>query len=78
MTSLISATIFAALHLPNPLLTAFAFVAAFCWREWFRRHPNLPAVWVSHCLLGFALIATQDPVTLRRLRVGAAFLYFRG
>jgi membrane protease YdiL (CAAX protease family) len=76
--SLLSAIMFAALHLPNLLLTLFAFIAAFGWREWFRRHPNLPAVWASHFLLGMTLIATQDPTLLRRLRVGAAYVYFRG
>jgi hypothetical protein len=76
--SLLSALAFAALHLPNLLLTPFAFIAAFGWCEWFRRHPNLPAVWASHFVLGFVLIATQDPTLLRRLRVGAAYIYFRG
>jgi hypothetical protein len=77
-SSLLSAFLFAAFHLPNPILVFFAFLAAFGWREWFRRHPNLPAVWASHFLLGFALMATQDPTLLRRLRVGAAYIYFRG
>jgi hypothetical protein len=76
-SSLATAAAFAIFHLPNPLLTPLSFAAAFGWREWFRRHPNLPAAWVSHAALGFAVIATQDPDVLRRMRVGAAYLNFR-
>ena len=72
-----AATLFAALHLPNPLLTCLSFFAALGWREWYRRHPNLPAVWASHFALSFAVMATQDSDLLRRMRVGAAYLYFR-
>ena len=73
-----AAVLFAALHLPNPLLTCLSLFAAVGWREWYRRHPNLPAVWASHFALSFAVMATQDSEWLRRMRVGAAYLYFRG
>jgi hypothetical protein len=76
-SSLATAAVFAIFHLPNPLLTPLSFAAAFAWREWFRRHPNLPAAWISHAALGFTVIATQDSDVLRRMRVGAAYLNFR-
>lgn len=76
-TAAAAAAVFAALHLPNPTLTCLSFFAAIGWREWFRRHQNLPAVWASHFLLSLAVMATQDGESLRRMRVGAAYLYFR-
>ncbi len=70
--------VFAALHLPNPGLTFCRSSRAVGWREWFRRHPNLPAVWASHFLLSLAVMATQDPESFRRMRVGAAYLTSAG
>ena len=75
--SLATAVVFSFFHLPNPILTPLAFLGAFGWCEWFRRHHNLPALWASHLALGFAVIATQDPELLRRMRVGAAYIHFR-
>ncbi len=69
-----AAGIFALLHAPNVPLMAFSGFAALGWVEWFRRHPNLPAVWISHAFLAGVGLATIHPF-LGRLRVGIGYLW---
>lgn len=65
---------FAGLHVPNPGLVAGTLVAGFFWVVQFRRHRNLPAVLVSHLLLGVAAMASLGPGPLWNLRVGKSAL----
>lgn len=65
---------FAGLHVPNPGLVAGTFVAGLFWVAHFRRHRNLPAVLVSHLLLGAAAMASLGPGPLWNLRVGEGAL----
>ncbi len=69
-----AAGIFALLHAPNVPLMAFSGIASLGWVEWFRRHPNLPAVWISHAFLAGVGLATIHPF-LGRLRVGIGYLW---
>jgi len=70
----VAAAAFAALHLPNPFLTAATFVAAIAWCAIYDRAPNLLPLALSHALLTLVvLLALGDDVT-GRLRVGAAYL----
>src|SRR5262245_23236902 len=70
----VAAVLFAALHLPNPLLTTVTLVAALAWCRIYDRHPNLIPLALSHALLTvIVLIALDDSVT-GRLRVGIAYL----
>ena len=72
-----AAAVFGLLHAPNwPLVALTAFAGA-AWVAWFRRHRNLPAVWLSHILLGSAAMYALGQ-TLCRLRVGAGYVYFGG
>ena len=73
----IAATLFAALHLPNPFLTTVTFVAALAWCAIYDRHPNLLPLALSHALLTFIVLSALDDATTGRLRVGAAYLASR-
>ena len=71
---LVVALIFAALHMPNPWLTAATFAGGLLWAYVYQRAPNLLAVGISHGLMTWALISSVPPSALHNLRVG--FKYF--
>ncbi len=71
--SFYSAGLFALLHLPNPILTPLTLLAGFFWAEWFRRHQNLPAVALSHMVLGWATFYFLSSEILFLMRVGIRY-----
>ena len=71
---LVAATLFAALHLPNPFLTAMTFAGAIAWCWIYDRHSNLLPLAVSHALLTLAILYAFDEAVTGRLRVGLAYL----
>lgn len=71
---LATALIFSLLHAPNGPLMALSFPAGFAWSFWFSHHRNLPAVWISHAILGATLFAALPLSTLGNLRVGISYL----
>lgn len=73
--TLMAALFFGLLHLPNLPLSALSFVGAVGWCEWFRRHPNLPAVWLSHLALAATALYTINGPALGMLRVGIGYVY---
>ncbi|MCS6817556.1 MAG: hypothetical protein N0A16_11545 [Blastocatellia bacterium] len=62
-TALWVATIFATLHLPNPVLVVGTFLGGYVWARTFQREPNLLALAASHTLLS-ALLANSLPTSL--------------
>jgi hypothetical protein len=70
----LAAGIFALMHAPNVPLMVFSGLAALGWVWWYEKHPNLPAVWISHALLAGCALATIHPF-LGRLRVGIGYLW---
>ena len=70
----LAAALFAALHLPNPFLSAMTFVGALVWCWIYDRHPNLLPLALSHALLTLAIISAFDERLTGHLRVGAAYL----
>jgi membrane protease YdiL (CAAX protease family) len=59
------ATIFALLHLPNPLLMSATFGAGYCVSVLFRRSPNLFALALAHALVSSTIHhALPDAITL--------------
>jgi membrane protease YdiL (CAAX protease family) len=70
----IAAALFAALHLPNPFLTAMTFVGALAWCWIYDRHPNLLPLALSHALLTLAILCAFDEALTGHLRVGASYL----
>jgi Type II CAAX prenyl endopeptidase Rce1-like len=73
----LAATLFAALHLPNPLLTAMTLVGALAWCWIYNHHPNVLPLALSHALLTLALLCAFDEAMTGHLRVGAAYLSLR-
>ncbi len=73
-TDLLCATIFAGLHLPNPLLTATAFGAGYIASALFRRSPNLFALALAHALLSTALYSSLPSSITLLMRVGPGCL----
>jgi hypothetical protein len=70
----VAAALFAALHLPNPFLSAMTFAGALAWCWIYERHPNLLPLAVSHALLTLAILLAFDERVTGHLRVGAAYL----
>jgi hypothetical protein len=68
-----AALIFAALHLPNPLLVLATFVGGCVWASVYQRAPNLLALALSHCVMSMTLIWTLPPAVLHGMRVGAGY-----
>lgn len=66
--------VFAVLHLPNPWLACATFVGGVIWGGVYQRHPNLPALAISHTLMSLLLVWTLPPSMMSNLRVG--FRYF--
>lgn len=62
--------VFALLHTPNPYLTLGVLFTGLFWAWHFRRHHNLPAVIVSHLVLGTTAMFWLGNGPLLRLRVG--------
>lgn len=71
---LLTALVFALLHLPNPWLTAATFTGGLVWAYAYQRAPNLYALALSHAAMTWVLIASVPASALNSLRVG--FKYF--
>jgi membrane protease YdiL (CAAX protease family) len=70
----VAAALFAALHLPNPFLSAMTFAGALAWCWIYDRYPNLLPLALSHALLTLAILYAFDERLTGHLRVGAAYL----
>ena len=75
--TVLAAVLFAALHLPNPFLSAMTFAGALAWCWIYDRHPNLLPLALSHALLTLAILCAFDEALTGHLRVGAAYLSLR-
>jgi membrane protease YdiL (CAAX protease family) len=69
------AGIFAALHLPNPILVPVTFLAGYIFAVLYRRHPNLFVLALCHAVGSTAVAFAFDPSSLHKMRVGPG--YFR-
>ena len=70
----IAAVLFAAVHLPNPLLVPVTGAAAVLWCWLYDRHPNVIPLALSHGLGTLAIRYAFDDRITGHLRIGAAFL----
>ena len=67
--------IFAAMHIPNPVLVPVTFASGFTFAILYRRHPNLWVLALCHAVGSTAVAYGFDPELLHKMRVGPG--YFR-
>ena len=71
-----SSSLFAVAHLPNPMLTALAFVGALFFCEMFRRYRNIYALGIIHATLGLTIAASLPDSLMHHMRVGLGYLTY--
>ena len=71
-----AAALFAAAHLPSPVLTVATLVGGLFFCEMFRRYRNIYALAAVHALLGLTVAATFPDRILHHMRVGIGYLTF--
>lgn len=70
----IAATLFAAAHLPNPILTTATLIGALFFCEAFRRYRNIYPLALVHAMLGLTIALTVPDSLLHHMRVGIGYL----
>jgi len=68
--------LFAAAHLPSPLLTILGFLGALFFCEMFRRYRNIFPLGLVHAALGLAIAASLPDHLLHHMRVGIGYLMY--
>lgn len=74
----VAGTLFAAAHLPNPVLTAATLVWGIVSCALFRRYKNLWALGLAQGLLGLCFAICVPDTLHHHLRVGLGYLRYRG
>lgn len=70
----IAATLFAAAHLPSPILTTGTLIGALFFCEMFRRYRSIYPLGIAHALLGLTIAITMPDILLHHMRVGLGYL----
>lgn len=71
-----AATLFAAAHLPSPLLTTFTLVGGLLFCEMFRRFRSIYPIGVIHAVMGLTVALTMPDSLLHHMRVGIGYLQY--
>jgi membrane protease YdiL (CAAX protease family) len=72
----IAATLFAAVHLPSPILTTLTLIGALFFCEMFRRYRSIYPIGVVHALLGLTVSLSMPDSLLHHMRVGIGYLMY--
>lgn len=76
-SALIAALLFAAAHIPNPLLLVATFLIGLCFTQLFRRYRNIYAFAIAHGLLGLALAISVPDNVHHHMRVGLGYFRYK-
>jgi membrane protease YdiL (CAAX protease family) len=74
---IVTALLFSAAHLPNPVLTVATFLGALFFCEMFRRYRSIYPLGLAHALLGITIALTIPNFLLHHMRVGIGYLHFQ-
>ena len=72
----VAATLFAAAHLPSPILTTFTLLAGLFFCEMFRRYRSIYPIGIVHAALGLTIAVTVPDSLLHHMRVGIGYLRY--
>ncbi len=71
-----ASTMFAAAHLPSPILTTATLVGALFFCEMFRRYRSIYPLAIVHAVLGLTMAAITPDSLLHHMRVGIGYLRY--
>jgi membrane protease YdiL (CAAX protease family) len=71
-----AATLFAAVHLPSPVLTTATLIGALFFCEMFRRYRSIYPLGVVHAMLGLTIFLVTPDSLLHHMRVGIGYLRY--
>ena len=74
--ALITACLFAVVHIPSPALTVLSFIGGLLFCELFHRYRNLVPIGLVHALLGLTIAASLPDSLLHHMRVGIGYLTY--
>ena len=72
----VAATLFAAAHLPSPILTTFTLIGGLFFCEMFRRYRSIYPIGIMHAALGLTIAFTMPDSILHHMRVGIGYLTY--
>ena len=72
----IASTLFAAAHLPSPVLTTATLVGALFFCEMYRRYRSIYFLGIVHGMLGLTVAITMPDSLLHHMRVGIGYLRY--
>ncbi len=71
-----ASSLFAAAHLPNPVLTTATLIGALFFCEMFRRYRSIYSLGIVHAMLGLTLAILTPESLLHHMRVGIGYLRY--